>query len=107
MFIIITDGMENASRKYSTEKVKQMIERQKEKYGWEFIFLGANIDAVEAAGNIGIPPAMAVDYHCDSQGTKLNYDVISDAVCAVRACGSMASDWRQRIDEDFKARRRK
>ena len=105
MFIIITDGMENASRKYSTEKVKQMIERQKEKYGWEFIFLGANIDAVEAAGNIGIPPAMAVDYHCDSQGTKLNYDVISDAVCAVRACGSMASDWRQRIDEDFKARR--
>ena len=107
LFVIITDGMENASRKYSADKVKQMIERQKEKYGWEFIFLGANIDAVEAAGNIGIAPEMAVNYHCDSQGTQLNYDVISEAVCAVRACGSMASDWRQRIDDDFQGRGRK
>ena len=107
MFIIITDGMENASRKYSADRVKQMIERQKSKYGWEFIFLGANIDAVEAAGNIGIAPEMAVNYHCDSQGTQLNYDVISEAVCSMRACGAMASDWRQRIDDDFEARRRK
>ena len=107
MFIIITDGMENASRKYSADRVKQMIERQKVKYGWEFIFLGANIDAVEAAGNIGIAPEMAVNYHCDSQGTQLNYDVISEAVCSVRACGTMGDNWRQRIDDDFQRRGRK
>ena len=84
-----------------------MIERQKNKYGWEFIFLGANIDAVETAGGIGIAPEMAVNYNCDSQGTQLNYEVISDAVYAMRDCGSVSSDWRQRIDEDFKARGRK
>ena len=104
MFVIITDGMENASRKYSADRVKQMIEKQKAKYGWEFIFLGANIDAVEAAGHIGIAPEMAVNYHCDSQGTQLNYEVISDAVCSVRASGSVGDNWRQRIDDDFQSR---
>ena len=107
MFVIITDGMENASRKYSADRVKQMIEKQKAKYGWEFIFLGANIDAVEAAGNIGIAPEMAVNYHCDSQGTQLNYDVISEAVRSVRACGSVSKNWRQRIDDDFQSRGRR
>lgn len=107
MFVIITDGMENASYKYDREQVKNMIERQKNKYGWEFIFLGANIDAVETAGGIGIAPEMAVNYNCDSQGTQLNYEVISDAVYAMRDCGSVSSGWRQRIDDDFKSRGRK
>lgn len=107
MFVIITDGMENASFKYDREQVKNMIERQKNKYGWEFIFLGANIDAVETAGGIGIAPEMAVNYNCDSQGTQLNYEVISDAVYAMRDCGSVSSNWRQRIDDDFKSRGRK
>ena len=107
MFVIVTDGMENASHKYTADKVKRMIERQKEKYGWEFIFLGANIDAVETAGNIGIAPEMAVNYHCDSKGTQLNYDVISEAVCAIRSCGTVGENWRRRIDDDYAERRRK
>ena len=107
MFIIITDGMENSSSKYTKTEVKQMIERQQEKYGWEFMFLGANIDAVAAAGDIGIRPEMAVDYNCDSKGTQLNYEVVSDAVYAMRTSGSLDSDWRHRIDDDFKARGKK
>ena len=84
LFVITTDGMENASRRYSAQKVKEMIQRQKEKYGWEFLFLGANIDAVETAGYLGIAPDRAVNYHCDSVGTRLNYEVVGQAVAAVR-----------------------
>ena len=84
MFIITTDGMENASRRYNSEKVKQMIERQKAKYGWEFLFLGANIDAVETASQFGIGADRAVNYQCDSEGTALNYDVVSEAISSVR-----------------------
>ena len=84
MFIITTDGMENASHHYDSDKVKAMIERQKEKYGWEFLFLGANIDAVETARHFGIKEDRAVNFHCDSKGTQLNYEVISEAICAVR-----------------------
>lgn len=76
LFVITTDGMENASRRYSARRVKEMIQRQKEKYGWEFLFLGANIDAVETAGHLGIAPDRAVNYHCDSEGTRLNYEVV-------------------------------
>src|SRR5574344_754855 len=74
LFIITTDGMENSSRHYSYDRVKNMVERQKERFGWEFIFLGANIDAVEVAGRFGIKANRAVNYECDSEGTKLNYD---------------------------------
>ena len=84
MFVITTDGMENASRYYSSDKVKKMIERQKVKYGWEFLFLGANIDAVETASHFGIGADRAVNYNCDSKGTALNYEVVSDAICSVR-----------------------
>jgi len=79
MFVIITDGEENSSREYTAEKVKAMIERQKEKYGWEFIFLGANIDAVQTAGRFGIDPDRAVDYLADSEGTELNFKVLASA----------------------------
>ena len=73
LFVITTDGMENASRFYTSDRVKQMIERQKQKYGWEFLFLGANIDAVETARHFGIGADRAVNYHSYSAGTRLNY----------------------------------
>ena len=83
MFVITTDGMENASRRYNSEKVKQMIERQKAKYGWEFLFLGANIDAAETASQFRIGADRAVNYQCDSEGTALNYEVVSEAISSV------------------------
>lgn len=107
MFVITTDGMENASRYYSSDKVKKMIERQKVKYGWEFLFLGANIDAVETASHFGIGADRAVNYNCDSEGTALNYEVVSDAICSVRCSAPLKLDWKKRIDEDYKKRGRK
>ena len=108
LFIITTDGMENASRHYTADKVKSMISRQKEKYGWEFLFLGANIDAVETAGRIGINPDRAVDYKCDSEGTALNYEVLGETVSVFRKCSSAAFDagWKKRIEDDVNKRGR-
>lgn len=107
MFIITTDGMENASRFYSIDRVRHMIERQTEKYGWEFLFLGANIDAIETARSFGIGADRAVNYHSDSEGTQLNYEVLSDAISAVRSSQPIPEGWKERIDEDFKKRRGK
>lgn len=104
IFVITTDGMENASQRYSSNKVKQMIERQKEKHDWEFLFLGANIDAVETARGFGIAQDRAVNYHADSVGTQLNYQVVSDAICAVRSNAPLDADWKKRIDEDYEQR---
>jgi len=104
LFVITTDGMENASREYSYHKVRKMIERQKEKYGWEFLFLGANIDAAREAKRFGISADHAANYHCDEQGTALNYEVISEAVSRVRCCAPLTADWKARIDEDFEKR---
>lgn len=84
MFIITTDGMENASHQYTYDKVKKMVEKVEKKYGWEFLFLGANIDAIEVAGRFGIGADRAINYECDSKGTQLNYAVLSNAVSAVR-----------------------
>lgn len=103
LFVITTDGMENASRHYNAERVKQMIERQKARYGWEFLFLGANIDAVETARHFGIGADRAVNYHSDSAGTQLNYEVLSEAICAVRGSVQLGADWKKRIDEDFES----
>ena len=105
LFVITTDGMENASRHYSSDRVKQMIERQKSRYGWEFLVLGANIDAVETAGHFGIDADRAVNYHSDSEGTALNYEVLSETICAVRSSQPLGSDWKRRIDEDYKRRK--
>jgi uncharacterized protein YegL len=84
LFIITTDGMENSSHIYTYDKVKKMVEREKEKYGWEFLFLGANIDAISVAGRFGIGADRAINYECDSEGTRLNYEVLSRTVSAVR-----------------------
>ena len=104
LFVITTDGMENASRRYDSETVKKMIERQKEKYGWEFLFLGANIDAVETARSVGISKDRAVNYRSDREGTALNYEVISEAISAVRCSAPLKADWKKRIDEDYEKR---
>ena len=104
VFVITTDGMENASRIYSSDKVKKMIEKQKEKYGWEFLFIGANIDAVETAARYGISRDRAVNYKADSRGTHVLYDTVSDAVCTLRANVSLTESWGKNIDEDFRTR---
>ena len=104
MFIITTDGYENASRHYDYDKVRKMIERQKEKYGWEFLFLGANIDAAAEAKRFGISADRAVNYKCDEKGTALNYEVISEAVRSVRASRPLSANWKNRIDEDVQNR---
>lgn len=101
LFIITTDGMENASRRYTGDRVRQMIGRQKEKYGWEFLFLGANIDAVETASDFGISEDRAVKFHSDSRGTRLNYEVLSETICKVRASRPITKEWKKRIEEDY------
>ena len=106
LFVITTDGMENASRRYTYEKVKAMIARQRETYGWEFLFLGANIDAAREAARFGIRADCAADYHADSIGTEAVYESVCEAVCQVRRSAPLAADWKQRIDADFKGRKR-
>lgn len=106
LFVITTDGMENASRAYSSDQVKKMIERQKEKYGWEFLFLGANIDAIETARHFGISEDRAANYHADAEGTALNYRVVSDAISAVRCAQPLDAGWKQKIEADYHTRKR-
>ena len=98
--------MENASREYSFDKVRKMVERQKNRYGWEFIFLGANIDAIKTAGRFGINADHAANYHCDEAGTALNFEVLSEAICMVREGEKpLSAKWKARIDEDFEGRK--
>ena len=106
LFVITTDGLENASRRYTYDKVKAMIERQREKYGWEFLFLGANIDAAREAARFGIRADCAADYHADSIGTEAVYESVCEAVCQVRRAAPLKASWKQRIDADFKERKR-
>ena len=105
IFVITTDGLENASKRFSYEKIRRMIEREKEQYGWEFLFLGANIDAIETARHFGISEDRAVNYHSDGKGTQLNYEVLSEAICSVRCSAPLGADWKKRIDEDYEARK--
>ena len=108
LFIITTDGMENAGRRYDYERVRKMVAHQKEKYNWEFLFLGANMDAIETAGHFGISRDRAVNFVCDSEGTKLNYEVLSATVTGFRACKSakpkLADGWCEEIEKDYKKR---
>lgn len=106
LFVIITDGMENASQEYSLNKVREMIEYQKTNYGWEFIFLGANIDAIATAERFGISKDRAVNYNADGEGILLNYKVISKTVSSIRSSGSISENWKEQIEEDFKRRRK-
>ncbi len=101
---IITDGMENSSHEFTAEKVRQMIDHQKTKYGWEFIFLGANIDAVETAGHFGIKADRSQNYHADSMGIKLSFQVLNDIFTAYRKSDSVPEDWNKDIQNDYKSR---
>ena len=107
VFVITTDGMENASHKYSSSRVRAMIKRQQEKYGWEFIFLAANIDAEEAAEDIGIRRERAVNYCRDEEGMRVTYETVCEAITTVRACGNLDKGaWREELDKDNERRRR-
>ncbi|MDE5052496.1 VWA domain-containing protein [Niallia taxi] len=106
LFIITTDGMENASGEFSLSKIKKMIEHQKEKHGWDFMFLGANIDAVSTGAQFGINEDFAVDYHADNVGTKLNYEMVSEAVIKLRHGKKMDRSWKEGIERDYNQRSR-
>ena len=105
IFVITTDGYENASRQYSAQNVRSMVERQKEKYGWEFLFLGANIDVIITAKEFGIDEDMAVEFNSDSEGTELNYSVICETIGQFRAEGAVPKGWKKKIEEDRKNRK--
>lgn len=105
MFIITTDGMENASHRYRADEVRKMIERQKKRYGWEFLFIGANIDAVETAARFGIDRNRAVNYHADSKGTEVLYDTLAAPICAMRQNVEISEDWSYSINEDYNKRK--
>lgn len=107
LFIIITDGLENSSKRYTYVTIKQMVERQKEKYGWEFIFIGANMDVIQEANKFGID--QAVRYACDEEGTALNYSVLSENIIKMRttvgnAKESLPVDWAHKIKDDYQKR---
>ena len=104
MFVIMTDGMENASRRYSSGEVKKMIEREKEEYGWEFLFIGANIDSVETAGRFGIGADRSVNYHADHEGTAVVFETVAETVCGFREKRPLKASWGEKINRDFKSR---
>ena len=105
LFVITTDGLENASRRYSQADVKRLIQHEQEKYGWEFLFLGANIDAIETADSIGIDAQCATNFHADGRGMALNFDAVCGAVSAIRAQRPMSADWKAAVEEDFETRK--
>ncbi|MDI9497246.1 MAG: VWA domain-containing protein [Bacillota bacterium] len=105
LFVIITDGYENASREFSVERVRSMIRFESETFGWEFIFLGANLDAVQAAADIGIRPERAQNFHADSRGVSTNFAAVSNAIHSLRFSAKLCDDWGQAIEQDFKERK--
>ena len=107
LVVITTDGLENASRTYTYDRVQKLIRHEQEKYGWEFLFLGANIDAAAEAARFGIGADRAADYHCDSEGTALNYEVLGDAIRQVRSGARLSATWKADIDADYHRRGRK
>jgi uncharacterized protein YegL len=106
LFVITTDGMENASREFTTDKIKKMVQHQKDTYGWEFLFLGANIDAIATAARFGIGEDFAVEYHADHEGTQLNYEAVNEAVVNLRSGKKIDRSWKQGIERDYNRRSR-
>ncbi|WP_147535180.1 vWA domain-containing protein [Bacillus marasmi] len=106
LFVITTDGMENASREFTAKKIKEMVEHQKVKFGWEFIFLGANIDAVTTAAQFGIDEDFAVDYRADNIGTQLNYEAVNEVVMKFRSGKKIDRSWKENIEQDYNNRSR-
>ena len=106
VFVITTDGEENSSREFTYRKVKELIERQQKNCGWEFLFLGANIDAGEEAARIGIDPDQAVRYECDSAGTLLNFEVLGEAMCSMREGKKLNRSWKKDIEKYYGEKKR-
>ena len=106
LFVITTDGMENASTEYTADQIKKMVQHQKQKFGWDFMFLGANIDAISTATKFGIDEDFAVDYHADGEGTQLNYEAVNEAVMNLRSGKSIDRSWKAGIERDYKRRTR-
>lgn len=104
IFVITTDGYENASHKFTCEQVKKMIEHQKSKYGWEFLFIGANIDAIGTASMFGIDETRAVNYNADSEGTRILYETVSEPILAMRHSLKISDDWAKDIEDDYNKR---
>lgn len=104
LFVITTDGLENASREFTTDKIKKMVQLQKEKFGWEFIFLGANIDALSTASQFGIDEDFAVEYHADQKGTQLNYEAVNEVVSNLRSGKKLDRSWKEGIEKDYNRR---
>ena len=104
LFVIITDGLENASHIYSADRVRETVKKEKEKYGWEFLFVGANIDSVETAKNYGIDANRAVDYRADEEGTEVLYGALADSICAFRMDTTISDDWSDEIKKDYEGR---
>jgi hypothetical protein len=104
IFVITTDGFENSSKEYSYEKIRGMISRQKEQHHWEFIFLGANIDAVATAREVGIDADFATNYVADARGTELNYEAMNTAISSCRADGKVRKGWKDEVERDYKER---
>ncbi len=106
VFVITTDGMENASKQFDAAQVKSMVERKKEEHGWEFLFLGANIDAIATARRFGISEDRAVDYRADAAGTALNFATVDEAITTVREHRALNAGWKKAIEKDYKSRGR-
>ncbi|MBR5409932.1 MAG: VWA domain-containing protein [Clostridia bacterium] len=106
LFVITTDGLENASKRYSADEVRRMVERQKEEYGWEFLFIGANIDAVETARRYGIGRDRAVNFNCDAEGQHVVYEAVSETVSAFRANAAIKPSWSRKIAKDYENRKK-
>lgn len=106
LFVIMTDGMENASRHYTAKTVRKMIDRQKEKFGWEFLFIGANIDSVETAHHFGINADRSVNYHADRKGTSVVFETVSETICNFRSSKPLSPSWSENINRDFDSRKR-
>ena len=107
VFVITTDGMENASRRYSYDDVQQLVRESRERCGWEFLFLGANMDAIGTARRFGISENRAVRYECDSAGTALNFKVVSETIGSFRKCATISDDWCAPIAQDYRERGKK
>ena len=105
LFVITTDGYENASRRFDADEVKRMVEHEKEKYGWEFIFLGADIDAVETAGRIGIDRSRSANYRKDTVGNKTMFASVDAAITMARSCPTISDSWKADVDRDFEERK--
>ncbi len=106
LFVIITDGEENSSREFTVKKIKKLVEQQKKNFNWEFIFLGANIDAISTARNFGIDAHRAQSYHADKQGIFTNYHALSDMICGFTTSARISPDWNKEIQQDMASRKK-